>query len=62
MPDGKPAGVRCIQLGEDLLCRIFGQESRPAVCQGFQAMADVCGRDRNDALWLIGSLERLTCA
>jgi uncharacterized protein len=60
MPDGKPAGVRCIQLDSEDLCRLFGMSSRPAVCRGFQAMSDVCGASRDDALWLIGDLERQT--
>ncbi|MFC0402948.1 YkgJ family cysteine cluster protein [Paraburkholderia rhizosphaerae] len=30
MPDGKPAGVRCVQLGDDLRCAIFGKPERPA--------------------------------
>jgi hypothetical protein len=32
MPQGKPAGVRCIQLDEANRCRIFGRPERPAVC------------------------------
>ena len=43
MPHGKPAGVPCVQLGEDLGCRIFGQATRPAVCAGLQASVDMCG-------------------
>ena len=61
MPDGKPAGVRCVQLNEENLCRLFGLSSRPAVCLGFQAMADVCGANRDEALWLIEALEQQTC-
>jgi len=30
MPDGKPAGVRCVQLADDNRCKIFGQPERPA--------------------------------
>lgn len=57
MPDGKPAGIRCIQLDEQNLCLLFGLSSRPAVCLGFQAMIDVCGGSQDEALWLIGELE-----
>ncbi|WP_350297005.1 YkgJ family cysteine cluster protein, partial [Limnohabitans sp. Rim8] len=32
MPSGKPAGVRCIQLADDLRCMLFGQDTRPLVC------------------------------
>ncbi len=35
MPDGKPAGVPCVQLDAHLGCKIFGQPERPAVCGGF---------------------------
>ena len=31
MPDGKPAGERCVQLSVENLCSIFGQPERPAV-------------------------------
>lgn len=57
MPDGKPAGMRCIQLDSENLCLLFGMSSRPTVCLGFRAMADVCGTSRDDALWLLGELE-----
>ena len=60
MPHGKPAGVPCVQLDERLGCRLFGRSERPAVCGGFKAMIDVCGRHRDEAMWLIGELERLT--
>ena len=43
MPKGKPAGVPCVQLDEQLRCKIFGQSSRPAVCGQLQASAEMCG-------------------
>ncbi len=53
MPQGKPAGTPCVQLDEQLRCRIFGQPERPAVCSSLQASADMCGNHREDALrWL----------
>lgn len=61
MPEGKPAGVPCVQLDDAYRCRLFGQPTRPAVCLGFRPMADVCGQSRDEALWHIGELERLTC-
>lgn len=61
MPDGKPAGARCIQLDEQNLCLLFGLSSRPTVCLGFRAMVDVCGSSQDEALWLIGELEMQTC-
>jgi len=43
MPQGKPAGVPCVQLDEQLRCRIFGDPSRPAVCGQLQASLEMCG-------------------
>lgn len=60
MPQGKPAGERCIQLSDDNLCLIFGSSERPAVCSEFNASIDVCGSTNAEALWLITSLESQT--
>jgi len=60
MPHGKPAGVRCTQLDEDNLCRLFGDPRRPAVCHRFGFDPDLCGRSRDQALARITELERLT--
>ncbi|WP_336600783.1 YkgJ family cysteine cluster protein [Paraburkholderia bengalensis] len=57
MPDGKPAGVRCAQLGDDLRCAIFGQPERPACCSGLQPQADMCGNSREQALVWLSRLE-----
>ncbi|MHC3915772.1 zinc/iron-chelating domain-containing protein [Alcaligenes nematophilus] len=60
MPHGKPAGVPCIQLDEQLRCRIFGQPERPACCSGLQASPEMCGEKREDALLWLTELETLT--
>jgi Fe-S-cluster containining protein len=60
MPDGKPAGVRCLQLAPDNSCRIHGRPERPAFCAGFPASEEHCGRDREEALLRLDELERLT--
>ncbi len=60
MPDGKPAGVRCIHLDSNNLCKIFNDPQRPKLCDMFKACADVCGSNRAEALALISELERLT--
>lgn len=60
MPNGKPAGVRCVQLADDNLCRIFGQPERPAFCGGLQPSAEMCGADRHHAIAWLAELERLT--
>lgn len=60
MPDGKPAGVRCVQLTEDLRCAIFGQPQRPACCSGLQAALDMCGTGHLHAMHWLAQLEQLT--
>ncbi len=60
MPDGKPAGVPCVQLDEQGRCRLFGRPERPAFCVSLQPAADLCGEDREQALRLIGEMERAT--
>jgi len=57
MPLGKPAGVRCVQLMADFRCAIFGKPERPAVCVSLRPAADICGRDRCEALGLLAQLE-----
>jgi Fe-S-cluster containining protein len=60
MPQGKPAGVRCVQLDEANRCRIFGRPERPAFCGGLQASEEMCGGTREHALHWLSELERLT--
>jgi Fe-S-cluster containining protein len=60
MPHGKPAGVRCIQLNEENDCKIFGQPGRPAVCSSLQPSVEMCGADREQAMFFLATLERLT--
>ncbi|MCX9157536.1 YkgJ family cysteine cluster protein [Niveibacterium sp. 24ML] len=60
MEGGKPAGVPCIQLDEQLRCKLFGDPRRPAVCGGLQPSAEMCGTDRVHALHYLNRLEALT--
>ena len=60
MPDGKPAGVRCIQLGADEACRIFGQPERPAVCVSLRPVPEMCGSSRTQAMTWLTALEEQT--
>ncbi len=57
MPNGKPAGTPCVQLDENYHCKLFGDPSRPAVCEAFQAEHTVCGNSREDALMILTELE-----
>ena len=43
MPNGKPAGVRCIQLDDENRCMIFGKPERPAFCGSLQPSIEMCG-------------------
>ena len=43
MPQGKPAGVPCVQLDDQLRCKIFGHPERPAVCGQLQTSVEMCG-------------------
>ena len=60
MPDGKPAGVRCVQLQDDNGCAIFGRPERPAFCAGLQPSREMCGESRDYAMQWIAALERAT--
>ncbi|HEV2844526.1 MAG TPA: YkgJ family cysteine cluster protein [Thermoanaerobaculia bacterium] len=60
MPDGKPAGVRCVQLTEDNLCNLFGLPERPAVCCALRPSEEMCGDSTEHALAYLTFLERAT--
>jgi uncharacterized protein len=60
MPQGKPAGVRCVQLDELERCRLFGDPRRPAVCRSLQPSLALCGESREDALVHLTWLEART--
>jgi len=57
MPDGKPAGVRCVNLSEDLKCTIFDSPQRPKVCAGFKPEKLFCGDSANEAYSILAGLE-----
>ena len=60
MPQGKPAGVACLQLTADLRCAIFGQPERPACCSGLSPSEEMCGTSRHEALAWLTELEQAT--
>ena len=60
MPNGKPAGVPCIQLMDDMRCAIFGDPRRPAVCGGLQPSLEMCGSERELAIRWLDELEAAT--
>ena len=60
MPHGKPAGVRCIQLTEDNLCKLFGLPERPAVCSRLRPHEEMCGQSAEEAMSYLIRLEEIT--
>ncbi len=60
MPQGKPAGMPCVQLDAQLGCRLFGRPERPAVCSSLRPTPEMCGGSAADALQGLTRLERLT--
>jgi hypothetical protein len=60
MPQGKPAGVPCVQLEADGRCRLFGHPSRPAVCSALQPADEMCGSSRAHAIQWLTRLEAAT--
>ena len=60
MPNGKPAGVRCAQLMDDMRCAVFGKPERPAFCGGLQPSDEMCGADREAALLWLTQLDTAT--
>ena len=60
MPDGKPAGVRCVQLTDDNRCRVFGLPERPEVCVRLRPAQEMCGETAEQALAYLDELERAT--
>ena len=60
MPDGKPAGVPCTHLDDQMRCRLFGDPRRPALCDQFKAEPAVCGDSPAQALRIIEQLEILS--
>jgi hypothetical protein len=57
MPGGKPGGVPCIHLTDDMKCNIFDHPSRPSVCNGFKAEKLICGNTRSEAARILSHLE-----
>lgn len=60
MPQGKPAGVRCVQLDEGNRCGLFGRPERPAFCASLKPGPEMCGNSRTEALATLAALEIAT--
>ena len=60
MPQGKPEGVRCVQLTDDNRCRLYGKPERPAVCVRLRPEPEMCGNSGEEAMASLAALERMT--
>jgi hypothetical protein len=60
LPAGKPAGVRCPHLSDDLRCDLFASPKRPATCVGLQPQPEMCGDSPETAMATLIAWERLT--
>ncbi len=61
MPDGKPAGIRCVQLTPDNRCRLFGKPERPIVCLSLRPSEEMCLNSAEEAERSLSLLESATC-
>ncbi|HYF04126.1 MAG TPA: YkgJ family cysteine cluster protein [Patescibacteria group bacterium] len=60
MPNGKPAGVRCVQLDVENRCLIFKSVERPSVCAGLRPNEEMCGTSGEEAISFLTQLEIMT--
>ncbi len=60
MPQGKPAGVRCVQLSADNQCLLWQSPMRPAVCSSLVASPEMCGSSQAEAMAYFLQLDQLT--
>jgi uncharacterized protein len=60
LPQGKPAGMACPHLDEQLRCSLFEKPQRPAVCAALRPNLEMCGPDRDHALRYLAHLEQAT--
>jgi hypothetical protein len=60
MENGKPAGVRCVQLTDENLCGIFASNLRPAVCGNLRPDSEMCGSNTSEAMQILTRMEEAT--
>ena len=60
MPDGKTAGMRCVQLTPDNRCSLYGRRERPEVCVRLRPEVGMCGHNAEEALAWLAVVERAT--
>jgi len=60
MPNGKPAGVRCMQLSLGNRCLIYDKPGKPVVCSNLRPLEEMCGQTSEEALAYLEFLEQCT--
>lgn len=60
MEKGKAAGIRCINLDEYNMCKIFLNPKRPKVCAELVPCKEMCKSNQKEALEYLAELEELT--
>ncbi len=60
MPNGKAAGVKCVQLTSDNKCKLFGKKERPTICIKFKPSKEMCGKTVQEAYSYLEDLEKAT--
>ena len=61
MPNGKAAGVICLNLDpQTRLCRIWNGKDYPSVCRNFVFDPEICGDDNELVLAKLADMEILT--
>ncbi len=60
MPNGKPAGARCVQLTTANRCMLFGSAERPPVCSKLKPSREMCGNTFDEAYTYLALLENET--
>jgi len=58
MPNGKAAGVRCINLDNNNKCMIFESSERPQVCRDYRPDKIFCGNNFEDAMKILSDIEK----
>lgn len=57
MLNGKPAGIPCVQLDDNMCCKVFGLPERPKICINLKPCEEMCGENRHQALSYLARLE-----
>lgn len=60
MPEGKPGGVRCVNLDKNNFCMIHDSANFPEVCSNFKFDIEFCGKTNEEAMKNLSELEKLT--